>query len=111
MPHQLQRVARRGDIGIARGGTVGGNSSGDLFLAFSTANQRPMPTDVQRHMTQELVTDSALDLIYAATVQCVEESVVNAMVASPAMGGTRWDEALIPALPHAELQALLQQHR
>ena len=103
-PHQLNRVARRGSIGIGRNGTVGGNNSGDIFLAFSTANAGPMPIDAPARLSLELLNDECLDVIYEGVIQCVEEAVVNAMVAARRMGGTRFDEALVPAIGHDYLR-------
>jgi len=105
-PHQLRRVARRGAIGIGRGGTIGGNGSGDIFLAFSTANPGPMPGDAPSHRTLVMLNDECLDTIYGAAVQAVEEAVLNAMVAARDMGGTAWDEALVPAIDHDLLRRL-----
>ena len=93
LPHQLSRVARRGALGIGRGGTIGGNGSGDLFLAFSTANAGPMPMDAPSHLRLEMLNDEHLDPLYEAAVQCVEESVLNAMVAASDMGGGEGDDA------------------
>lgn len=106
-PHQLQRLARRGAIGIGRHGTIGGNNSGDLFLAFSTANRMEMPAQAPAHLTLEMVNDEKLDGVYEAVVQSIEEAVVNAMVAASDMGGTRWDEVAIKAIDHGALAALM----
>lgn len=106
LPHQLARVARRGALGIGRGGTLGGNGSGDLFLACSTANAGPMPMDAPAHLRLEMLSDEHLNPLYGAAVESVEEAVLNAMVAARDMGGTEWDEALVPAIDHAMLRAL-----
>lgn len=107
-PHQLQRVARRGALGIARGGTIGGNGSGDLFLAFSTANPMPMPARAAATSFFEMPNDNELDAGFAAAVQCVEEAVVNAMIAARDMGGTEWDTGTIRAIDHLALQECLR---
>lgn len=106
-PHQLQRVARRGALGIARGGTIGGNGSGDLFLAFSTANRLPMPNHAPDILTISMLNDKAIDAAFAAAVQCVEEAVVNSMIAARDMGGTPWDTGLVRAIDHAALQKVM----
>lgn len=103
-PHQLSRVARRGTIGIGRNGTVGGNNSGDIFLAFSTANAGPMPIDAPARMQIIQLNDEYLDEIYEAVAQCVEEAVLNAMVAAKPMGGTPFDETLVEAIDHDYLR-------
>ena len=107
-PHQLCRLARRGALGMARGGTIGGNGSGDLFLAFSTANQMPVPARAPDLFNFEMLNDNLLDAGFAAAVQCVEEAVVNAMIAARDMGGTEWDSGTVRAIDHPALQAVLR---
>jgi D-aminopeptidase len=84
-PHQLQRVARRAAIGIGRGGTPGGNNSGDIFLAFSTANRGPLPQVGPARRSLETLSDELFDPVYMAAVEAVEEAVVNAMLAAEDM--------------------------
>ena len=109
-PHQLRRVARRCALGIGRNGTVGGNGSGDIFLAFSTADIGPMPHAAPGHRSIELVNDELFDPIYEAVVQVVEEAVLNAMLAAETTGGTGHDRCRIEALPADELVELLARH-
>jgi L-aminopeptidase/D-esterase-like protein len=109
-PHPLQRVARRGGIGIGRNGTVGGNGSGDIFLAFSVANEMPMPHKAAAHLRIDMVNDERLDPVYEAVVQSVEEAVVNAMVAARDMGGTEWDLVKVTAIDHAALGGVLRRY-
>ncbi|MFN0219907.1 MAG: P1 family peptidase [Hyphomicrobium sp.] len=106
-PHQLKRVARRGAIGIGRGGTPGGNSSGDIFLAFSTANAQPMPHRAPTRLSLEILNDEVFDAIYMAVVDGVEEAVLNAMLAATDAGGTAHDVVFVPALRADELMAVL----
>lgn len=82
LPSQLERLARRATIGIGRGGTPGGNNSGDIFLAFSTANEMPLPQLNGPWKTTVSVNDERLDDVYLAAVEAVEESVLNAMLAA-----------------------------
>lgn len=82
MPHQLQRLARRAALGIGRGGTPGGNNSGDIFIALSTANSRPMPQFAAAHQTFEHLNDECFDPFYLAAVESTEEAIVNAMLAA-----------------------------
>ncbi|WP_299655980.1 P1 family peptidase [uncultured Jannaschia sp.] len=82
LPHQLDRVARRGAIGISQNGTVGGNSSGDIFLAFTTARSMRIDREAPVRQSFDALDDRHLDTIYAASVQAIEEAVVNAMVAA-----------------------------
>ena len=84
-PHQLQRMAKRAAIGIGRGGTPGGNNSGDIFLAFSTANRGPIPQMAGSILNMEMINDELLDPVYMAATQCIEEAVVNAMLAAEDM--------------------------
>lgn len=77
----LRHLARRAAMGLARGGTPGGNSSGDIFVAFSTAPFGPMPQTAAPLITRQELNAELLDPIYLATVEAVEESVVNAIVA------------------------------
>jgi D-aminopeptidase len=109
-PHQLQRLARRAAIGIGRGGTPGGNNSGDIFLAFSTANSQPMAHHAPARLNLEIVNDEKLDQVYAATVDSVEEAVVNAMLAAEDAGGTAFDRFRIQAMPHDQLVAVMRDH-
>jgi D-aminopeptidase len=103
MPHQLKRLARRATIGIGRNGTIGGNGSGDIFLAFSTANKHAMAHRLPNRIQVELINDQALDPVYMAAVESVEEAVVNAMLAAENMGGSPYDRRLVKAIDHVEL--------
>lgn len=109
-PHQLQRLARRGGLGIGRTGTIGGNSSGDIFLAFSVAGERPMPHRTPARFKIEMLNDDRLDPVYEAAVQSVEEAVINAMIAARTMGGTEWDRATVHAIDHAQLVNVLARY-
>ncbi len=84
-PHQLQRMAKRAAIGIGRGGTPGGNNSGDIFLAFSTANRGPIPQLASSRLQLEMVNDELFDSIYMAATEAIEEAVVNALLAAEDM--------------------------
>ncbi len=82
LPHQLQRIAQRASIGISKTGTPGGNNSGDIFLAFSTANSILRDEAMTSRRTMECIPDEWLDPVYMATVRAVDESIVNAMLAA-----------------------------
>ncbi|HEJ1327405.1 DmpA family aminopeptidase [Pseudomonas aeruginosa] len=82
LPHQLRRLAKRAALGLARGGTPGGNNSGDIFLAFSTANPRPLPQLDEANLTAEYLNDEHFDPVYLAAVESIEEAVVNGMLAA-----------------------------
>ena len=107
-PHQLKRLAWRASIGIGRGGTPGGNSSGDIFLAFSTANDLVMQHLAPAKQALEIINDELFDPIYMAAVETVEEAVLNAMCAAEPMGGTAHDRYAIEALPVDELMAVMK---
>jgi D-aminopeptidase len=111
IPTQLKRVAKKISLGLGRDGSYSGDGSGDIFLAFSTANpgavspKSPQPNNV--HQLAMLPNDS-LDPIFLATVQATEEAVVNAMVAAETMKGI--DDHEVIALPHARLREVLKKY-
>ena len=82
MPHQLQRLARRAAIGIGRHGTPGGNNSGDIFIAFSTANPIPRAELNAGTHAFTFLSDDLFDAYYMAAIQATEEAVLNAMLAA-----------------------------
>lgn len=106
MPHQLKRVARRATIGMGRNGTVGGNSSGDLFLAFSTAMGPPLPADDTPFVSLRALADPQFDAVYEAVADSVEEAVLNAMVAALPMQAVKPDGVWVEAISHEQLRAL-----
>jgi D-aminopeptidase len=107
LPHQLQRVARRAGLGLARMGSSADNGSGDIFVAFSTANAGALRGGAL--VQSESLGNDMLDGLFAATVQATEEAIVNAMVAARDMHGT--EGRFARALPHDELVKLLQRYR
>ncbi len=107
LPGQLKRLARRASLGLARTGSISGNGSGDLFLAFSNANPGAANPEQPTHTVQTVPNDR-LDPIFEATVQSVEEAIVNALVDNHDMTGRDGHE--VPALPHDRLRALLQKY-
>jgi L-aminopeptidase/D-esterase-like protein len=106
MPHQLKRVARRVSLGLGRNGSIAGNGSGDIFIAFSTAN--PGASDVDHVVDLKMVPNGSMDPLFEATVQATEEAVVNAMVAAQDMTGV--DGHHVRALPHDQLRAVLARY-
>ena len=109
-PHQLRRLAKRAAIGIGRGGTPGGNNSGDLFLAFSTANRGPLPQLAGPRRTFETINDECFDPIYLAAVEAVEEAVVNALLAAEDMSTLRPPGLLCRAIDPERLRRLFADH-
>lgn len=106
-PYQLKRVAKRATLGMARTGSLGGNGSGDIFLAFSTANRGVAASSSELSCVQILPNDH-LDPIFAASALATEEAVLNALLAAETMTGK--DGLRIPALPHDRLLDVLQQY-
>ena len=106
MPHQLKRIARRVSLGIGRTGSIAGNGSGDIFIAFSTAN--PGASDVDHVIDLKMVPNDKLDPLFAATVEATEEAIVNAMVAATDMTGINGHH--VRALPHDQLRAVLAKY-
>ena len=107
LSNQLKRLARRVSLGLARTGTVSGNGSGDLFIAFSTANAGAADPDSITH-TVETIPNDRMDPIFTAVVQATEESVVNALIDNQSMIGR--DNHRVEALPHDRLRALLKKY-
>jgi L-aminopeptidase/D-esterase-like protein len=105
LPHQLKRLARRVSLGIGRAGAISGHGSGDIFLAFSTANSDALQAGPQALAQARFIPDEALDPFFAATIQAIDEAVLNALVANETMTGA--DDHVIHALPHAEVRRLL----
>ncbi|MFH1518815.1 MAG: P1 family peptidase [Pseudomonadota bacterium] len=99
LPHQLKRLARRATFGIGRTGGLANHGSGDLFLAFSTANSDFSPGAVR---TARFVPDEDMDPFFEAVAQATEEAILNSMIANEAMTGR--DGNIVPALPHAALK-------
>ena len=106
MPHQLKRLARRASLGLARTGSVSGNGSGDLFVAFSTANPHAADSDPATR-TIETMPNDAMDPLFTATVEGTEEAIVNALIDNHDMVGR--DNHRVEALPHERLRELLKQ--
>jgi L-aminopeptidase/D-esterase-like protein len=106
LPHQLKRIARRVSLGIGRTGSIAGNGSGDIFIAFSTAN--PAASDVGHVVDLKMVPNDSMDPLFAATVQATEEAIDNAMVAATDMTGINGHH--VRALPHDELRAVLAKY-
>jgi D-aminopeptidase len=107
LPHQLERVARRAALGLGREGSIAGNGSGDIFVAFSTANPRAASDSVPA-VALRMVPNDRLDPIFAATVQATEEAITNAMLAAETTDGA--DDVRAYALPHDRLRAIMRKY-
>jgi L-aminopeptidase/D-esterase-like protein len=106
LPHQLKRLARRASLGLARNGSYSGNGSGDIFIAFSTANEA-----ANQVATTSITAlgNEQMDPLFLATAQSVEESIVNAMIAAEPMTGYQGHKAA--AIDHQALIKLLKEHK
>ena len=106
LPHQLKRVARRATMGLARTGSTSGNGSGDIFIAFSTAN--PDAFKASGLATLEMVSNEQIGPLFEATVYATEEAIVNALVAADTMVGA--DNHRVEGLPHERLREILKKY-
>lgn len=106
LPHQLKRIAQRVPLGIGLVGGRGSNGSGDIFLAFSTANEGAFSRD--QNTTAETIANDTITPLFEATVQSVEEAIINAMVAAETMEGINGNKAY--GLPHDLLREALKKY-
>ncbi len=104
LPHQLKRLARRAALGMGRTGGTGSHGSGDIFLAFSTANAAALASQHAALQDLSFIPDQHLDRLFEAVVQATEEAILNAIVANEDMEGR--DGNFVPALPHGVIRAL-----
>jgi D-aminopeptidase len=112
-PIQLHRVAKRGAIGIGRTGTSGGNYSGDIFLAFSTANEIELPGMMEKQPESfdlEFINEYHLDTIFEATAQAIEEAIINAMIAAQSMTTVKPPGYTLEAIDHDRLKQLMRHY-
>lgn len=107
LPHQLQRLARRMPLGVGRVGGQGRNSSGDLFLAFSTAN--PGAAERKQVVGLRMLPNDEINPLFEAAIQATEEAIVNALVAAETMKGV--NNNIVYGIPHDRLAELMSRHR
>jgi len=111
LPHQLKRIAKRASLGLGRTGAIGGDSSGDIFIAFSTANAQIVGLqngDVGVLRNVATLPNDALDPLFEATIQATEEAIINALVAARTMTGI--NHRTIVAIPHERIREILENH-
>ena len=106
LPHQLKRLAHRVALGLGRLGSISGNGSGDIFIAFSTANAGAARSE--KLASVQMVPNDRIGPVFEATVESVEEAVVNAMVAAETMTGV--DNHKVLALPHERVREILKKY-
>jgi L-aminopeptidase/D-esterase-like protein len=106
LPHQLKRLARRASLGLARTGATSGNGSGDIFVAFSTANPG---VAASRQVAQvSMLSNQRISALFSATVEATEEAIVNALVAAQTMHGS--GGRTVEAISHERLQQIVRKH-
>ena len=103
LPHQLKRLVKRVPLGIGRMGGIGGDSSGDIFIAFSTANPG---ADGDSVVSVKMLPNAGINPLFESTIDATEEAIVNAMVAAPTMTGA--DGYTVQALPVDQVLSLLR---
>lgn len=106
LPHQLKRIAQRVSLGIGIVGGRGTNGSGDIFIAFSTANTNAFNRK-DNTMVEQLAND-VIDPLFEATVQSTEEAILNAMCAAETMEGINGNKAY--ALPTKKVMQVLKKY-
>ncbi len=106
LPHQLKRIAQRVSLGIAKTGGIGGNGSGDIFIAFSTANKNAFSRTKETNVT--VYSNDMMDNLFAATIQATEEAIINALVAGRTMKGI--NDNTVPGLPHESVIKILKKY-
>jgi len=106
LSNQLKRLARRAALGVARTGSTSGNGSGDIFVAFSTAN--PGASKPEGTVQLAMVPNDRMNPLFEATVQATEEAIVNALIAAETMTGI--DNHKVLALPHERLREVLRKY-
>ncbi len=106
LPHQLKRIATRVALGVGRTGGMGGNGSGDIFVAFSTANAKAGASETVSNVA--MLPNAKMDALFTATVQATEEAILNALLAAETMNGV--DGARVEALPQDRLLAALRKY-
>ncbi len=106
LPHQLKRLAKRASMGLARTGSIAGNGSGDIFIAFSTANEAAAPpVRSQEVVDLQMLTNDFVTPLFEATIEATEEAILNALFAAETMTGI--DGQTFEALPIERVRDLL----
>src|SRR5688572_6100400 len=106
LPSQLKRLAQRIPLGLTRMGAIGGNSSGDIFIAFSTANKNAFSNDVEKQVTT--MSNEAMNFLFTATIQATEEAIINALFAGETMEGI--DGNKVYGLPKEKVVQIMKKY-
>jgi L-aminopeptidase/D-esterase-like protein len=107
LPNQMKRIAKRVTLGLGRLGSISGDGSGDIFIAFSTANAGA-GLEQKKSVNVRMLPNDQMDAFFEATVQATEEAVVNALVAAKTMTGPQGHA--VEALPHDRLREVLKKY-
>ena len=107
LPHQLKRIAQRVPLGVGIVGGRGSNGSGDIFIAFSTANEGAF--NRSKFTSVKMMPNDVITPLFQATVQSVEEAIINAMVAAETMEGINGNKAY--GIPHDQLVDILKKYK
>ncbi|MEM7015886.1 MAG: P1 family peptidase [Pseudomonadota bacterium] len=108
LPHQLKRLARRIGLGMGRSGAISGHGSGDIFMAFSTANPEAHQ-EAKALSKAEFIPNARLDRLFDALIQAVDEAILNTLIANETMEGFKGNR--IQSLPHTPVIKLLREHK
>jgi L-aminopeptidase/D-esterase-like protein len=106
IPYQLKRIVKRAALGLARNGSIASNGSGDIFVAFSTAN--PGAAGAKEVFKADVLPNERMSALFEATVMATEEAVINALVAAETMTG--YEGHTVAALPHGKLRETLKKY-
>jgi D-aminopeptidase len=106
LPHQLERIAQRATMGLARTGATSGNGSGDIFLAFSTENAGVAAAPREIHVN--MLSNARISALFSATVEATEEAIINALIGADTMTGK--DGRRIESIPHPRVQDLMKKY-
>lgn len=106
LPHQLKRLTQRVSLGIGKVGGIGGNGSGDIFIAFSTANREAFSRTKETSVT--MYSNDQVNELLTATIQATEEAIVNALVAGKTMSGI--NDNMVYGLPHEAVIRILKKY-
>lgn len=105
LPHQVNRLLQRVPIGIGKTGGIGGNSSGDIFIGFSTAN--PQAFDRSKTVEVNMLSNDQIDPLFEAVIQATEEAIINALFAAETTTGI--NNNVVPALPKEKVVRILKE--
>ncbi len=106
LPHQLKRIAQRVPLGIGKVGGIGGNGSGDIFIAFSTANKNSFSR--KKETTATMFSNDQMGALFTATIEATEEAIINALVAGETMKGI--NDNTVYGLPHKAVIRILKKY-